>query len=106
MGKPGVMLYFDQLDMLGQLTDEQAGQLFKGIMDYGKTRTDPQLPYPMCIFWPLIQHRIDSDDTRYRSLQDKNRYAIYVRWARERGEEPKSFEVWLSQLFREEDIKV
>ncbi len=54
--KPGVMIYFDLQETLDRLSDEQAGILFRAILEYGAKRTEPDLPDPLFFLCPLSRH--------------------------------------------------
>ena len=87
--KPGVMIYFDIRGILNMLTLEERGSLFSTIMEYGETGRfcERDLCDKARIVWPFVQSYLDRDDDRYRDISQRNRYASYVRWQRERGEE-------------------
>ena len=92
--KPGVMVYFELRRMLKLLTDEEKGKLFEAILEYGETGCIPELSPTLRVAWPLIQMRLDMDNSRYELMVIKRRYAAYSRWAKENGETIKSFEEW------------
>lgn len=84
--KPGVMLYFDVMDGLRMLSDEQAGRMLFAIMAYGKDGTEPDFrddPY-LALVWSFIQPKVDRDDEAYREKREQNRRAAQIRWQRER----------------------
>ena len=93
--KPGVMIYFDMLETLKQMTDRQAGILFRAILQYGATGIRPELPDSIRLLWPMIEVRLIADHQRYKLVSLKRSYAIYARWAKERGEEVLPYEQWL-----------
>ena len=95
--KPGVMVYFELRGMLKLLPDEQKGKLFEAILEYGETGSIPELSPTLRVAWPLIQMRLDADTDRYAYVGLKRRYAAYVRWAKEHGEEPIAFSDWVEQ---------
>ena len=95
--KPGIMIYFDVIETVNRLSDQNAGLLFRAILEYGMTRRVPELPKKLFLLWPLVQMRLDTDDERYHRVARKRRYAAYVRWAKEKGETPLPFEQWLAQ---------
>ena len=96
--KPGVMIYFDMLPMLERLSDKNAGILFRGILQYGATGEEPELPDKLQLFWPLIQMRLNADDERYRMASNRGKYAAYTRWARKRGVEPLPYLEWACNM--------
>jgi len=93
--KPGVMIYFELRGMLKLLPDAEKGQLFEAILEYGETGQLPELSPTLRVAWPLIQMRLDADTNRYTHVGMKRRYAAYVRWAKEHGEEPIAFSEWV-----------
>ena len=95
--KPGVMIYFEIASVLKLLSDEDAGKLFRAILEYGQTRTMPQLPESLQIVWPLIQLRLDNDHKHYHDVCSEKGYAAYVRWQKERQQEYLSREDWLRE---------
>lgn len=101
--KPGVVVYFDMLPMLEQLSDKNKGILFQSILEYGNTGRQPMLPPKLQLLWPLIQMRLDADGQRYQMVVNQRKYANYARWSRNRGEEPVSFDEWLCDIDYEEE---
>ena len=95
--KPGVMVYFEMRSMLKLLSDTEKGKLFEAILEYGETGMVSDLSEKLKVAWPLIQMRLDMDNTRYELVGFKRKYAAYTRWAKEHGEEPKDFENWMSE---------
>ena len=93
--RPGVVLYFDTLcPALSRLTNEQAGALLRGIVDYAQTGAIPELdPMPGMAF-DLLRPGIDRDGERYFEQIDQRRYAVYCREVKKRGADPISFENW------------
>ena len=95
--KPGVMVYFELRGMLKLLSDAEKGQLFEAILEYGESGCVPDLSPTLRVAWPLIQMRLDLDNTRYEYVTFKRKYAAYTRWSREHGVEPKDFEAWMDE---------
>lgn len=87
--KPGVMIYFDIRAVLNMLTLEEQGSLFSAILTYGEEGIidDNMLMDKPRLIWPLVRMSLDRDTQRYQEISVRNRYANYVRWQRERGEE-------------------
>ena len=95
--KPGIMIYFDVIETVNRLSDQNAGRLFRAILEYGMTRRVPELPEKLFLIWPLVQMRLDNDDQRYYRVTLKRRYAAYARWTKEKGQIPLEYEQWLAQ---------
>ena len=92
--KPGVMVYFELRGMLKLLPDAEKGKLFEAILEYGETGKVGELTEKLRIVWPLIQMRLDMDNSRYEMMIIKRKYAAYSRWAKEHGETVQPFQEW------------
>ena len=95
--KPDVMLYFDLLPLLDRLSNEDKGVLLHAILYYGKYGELINLTDKVMLIWPLIQMRLDTDGKRYFEMKHHRKYAIYVRWCREKGEEILPYDQWLDR---------
>ncbi len=86
MGKqPGVMLYFDIRPSLRRLTNEEKGQLFEAILDYGQYGVAPELEGGLGIAWDFIQPRLDRDRERYEEKVAKCVQSARRRWEKRDG---------------------
>ena len=92
--RPGFMLYFDLVDALQSLDDVQAGQLFKALMAYAQTGEVRELTGLADFAFRFARPRIDRDAEIYREKCRKNAYAVYVREAQRRREQPLEYEEW------------
>ena len=101
--KPGVIIYFDILGTVERLSNEDAGILFRAMLQYGLEKTIPDLSGVLYVLWPMVQMRLDSDDQRYYDVSQKRKYAAYCRWAKKRNETPLEYDEWLCSLDREID---
>lgn len=78
--RPGFMVYFDFAPALGKLSDEEAGALFKAIMEYASTGQIPTLN-GICEFaFEVIRPTIDRDSDRYNKIVEKRRKAAEKKW--------------------------
>lgn len=93
-GRPGIMLYFDLIQpLLTQLSDEQAGQLFRAAFAYAQCGTLPSFaPGILGMAWALVQPAIDRDGNSYNDKVLQRKYAVYVREQKRNKVEPISFE--------------
>lgn len=82
--KPGVILYFDIRPALKRLSDEEKGQLFEAILDYGENGVVPRFDGCLGIAWDFIQPRIDADSQRYQRTAEARRAAANARWGKEK----------------------
>ena len=92
--KPGVMLYFDLLPTLEELSNADKGLLLEAILKYGKRREEIKLSKRTEVIWPLIRMRLDTDEMRYLRTVTRRQYAAYVRWAKRMGKDPVDFITW------------
>ena len=93
--KPGVMVYFDLLPVISQLSNADKGRLFQAILEYAQPGVVPELPSKLRPVWPMLTSRIDNDDVRYKQTIAKRRYAAYSRWEREEDRIPLGFTDWM-----------
>ena len=92
--KPGVMIYFDLLPAIENLTAADCGNLLRAMLEYGSKKTIPPLTKRVGLLWPMIQMRLDRDEMQYCNVVTKRAYSAYVRWAKYHGEEPMDFTAW------------
>lgn len=80
--RPGVMFYFDTRPCLKRLTNEQKGQLFEAILDYGEFSVVPDFGDDMAlsVSWDFIQPKIDRDNERYEQISKRRAEAAAKRW--------------------------
>lgn len=108
--KPGVMIYFDILPVIAQLSNTDKGRLFQAILEYAELGVVPELPTKLRPVWPMLTSRMDSDDIRYQRTVAKRRYAAYARWRKQENREPLPLVEWMklegySHLIREHDFR-
>ncbi len=97
--RPGVMLYYDTLrPALLRLTDEQCGQLLRGIIEYAQTGALPDYDGMTGLAFDLLRPGIDRDGVAYEKKWLHTKYMSYCRIAKERGEKPIEEEEYIQQL--------
>ena len=101
--KPGVMIYFDMLPVLSYLSLDEKGILFEAVLRYGKFGELPSFPEKLEPIWPLIQQRLDFDETRYQNTVMKRKYAAYVRREKQNDRQPLPYTQWLENHGYEAD---
>ena len=103
MGRPGIMLYFDILEPVGMLSDEDRGRLLLAMLRYGRDGTVPEFEGPLGIVWSFVQPKIDRDGENYDASKLQRQYAAFCK-KRKRIWMPRvSFEEWV--LMPEEERK-
>jgi len=78
MKKPkGFFTYFHLSDMIGLLSDEQAGRLYKALLRYGDLGKLPDLTddLPLNMAFSLMKKEIDVNFERYNEICEKRREA-------------------------------
>jgi len=66
------IIHFDALDVLNELTDEQAGMLFKAISEYQRTGTNSLSGMMNAVFIPF-KNQFDRDAQKYDAICERNR---------------------------------
>lgn len=72
MGKNSFILHTDSLDILSELTDEQAGLLFKAISKYQKTGETDLDGIMKALFIPF-KNQFDRDSEKYQKICERNK---------------------------------
>ncbi len=100
--RPGIMIYLDLYETLKDFTTEEAGQLFKALLEYGTTGTVPEFEdRGLRAVWRNAQQKIDRDYDKYLATVESRAYAAYCReHKRLHGERstPLSKEEWKDQM--------
>lgn len=79
--KKSFILYSDQLEMVNQLSDEQAGLLLKHIYQYSIKPEFNSIKDPAVkIAFTAIKTSIDRDTNKYLQRCEKNQENIRKRW--------------------------
>ena len=77
------------------LSNEDAGLLFRAILQYGENGVLPELDQKLALLWPLIQQRLDRDWDRYQTTVIKRKYAAYSRWEKKHDRQPIPYALWV-----------
>ena len=104
--KPGVMVYFNLVEpFLEQMTDEQAGALFRALVNYANGGIVGELDAITSIAFGLMRPAIDRDNEKYFETVQKRKYATYCRETEKNGETTLPFPDWLRYRETSHDIK-
>jgi len=79
MSKPGVMLYFDLLEPIQILEDEDRGKLLVAILEYGQSGKEPGFKGALAMAWGFIRPRLDRDEETYQNTTTQRKYASYCK---------------------------
>ena len=95
MARPGIMLYFDILEPIRMLSDEDKGRLLIAMLEYGRDGVVPTLDGPLGIVWSFVHPLIDKDGQRYDDMKLQREYAAFCK-KRKRIWMPKiTFDEWV-----------
>lgn len=78
----GFIVYKDLHAVVDELTDEQAGQLFKGMIAYSADGTEPKFDGVLKFVFIPIRQQMDRDSDKYDEKCEKNRENARKRWER------------------------
>lgn len=95
MARPGVMLYFDMLEPIRVLSDEDKGRLLVAILEYGKDGVVPEFSGMLALAWGFVRPKIDRDLEEYERTVLRRQYATFCRERKKKNEPEISFEEWL-----------
>ena len=110
MKKPdGFMLFFDRLEPMRNLANEEIGAIFRAIWDYAEAGVIPDLPNSLQPYWTVLRLSVDRNVASYNETSIKNRYNRYKGEIKKSNQEAAEFwEWWAAQpdytkdLFRKE----
>lgn len=95
MARPGIMLYFDVLEPIKVLPDEDKGKLLVAMLEYGQSGIDPQFTGMLALAWGFVKPKLDKDSEEYRKTVLKRQFATVCRDRKKNGEPDITFEEWL-----------
>lgn len=76
----GVMLYFENCEIVHHLSDEEAGKLFKGIAEYVCEQQLPKLEGALMSLFFVFKIQIDRNRKNYEELCENNRKKAQSHW--------------------------
>lgn len=92
------MVYFDMMGPLKVLPDEEKGQLFWAMLEYGKDGVSPKFDGLLALAWEFVKPKLDKDFEEYGRTVLKRQYATFCRIRKKNGDPEMSFEDWLATL--------
>ena len=98
MAQPGVMLYFDILEPIKVLPNEDKGRLLVAILEYGKLGIVPEFDGMLALAWGFVRPKIDRDREEYNRSVLRRQYATACRERKKKGEPEITFDEWLKTL--------
>ena len=79
---PYMQIYFDDLDALAPLSDEECGRLLRALLKYGRTAEEPELTGNERFLYPAFKAKIDSGFSEYEKKCEQNKRNIKKRWGK------------------------
>lgn len=76
----GFIVYGDTKAVVDELTNEQAGELFRGMLEYFEDGTDPKFNGVLKIAFIPIKQQMDRDQDKYVKRCERNRANAAMRW--------------------------
>lgn len=76
----GFIVYKDIHAVVDELTDEQAGKLFRGMIKYFADGTEPKFEGILKFVFIPIKQQMDRDAEKYSEKCEKNRENVKIRW--------------------------
>ena len=98
MARPGIMLYFDILEPIRVLPDDDKGRLLVAMLEYGKMGTVPEFDGMLALAWGFVKPKLDKDSEEYNRTILKRQYATFCRDRKKKGEPDISFEEWMMTI--------
>ena len=95
MARPGIMLYFDVLEPIKVLPDDEKGKLLVAMLEYGQSGIDPQFTGMLALAWGFVKPKIDKDEEEYNLSVLRRQYATVCRERTRKGEPDITFDEWL-----------
>jgi hypothetical protein len=71
--KNSFIMYLDSLDVLDELTDDQAGKLFKAIRKIQKGEPNPELDFGLKMALLPFKIQFERDNKKYNAICERNR---------------------------------
>lgn len=84
--KENFLLKKSLINVVNELSEEESGRLFKGILNYVNTGENNLVGYLKIIFIP-IKEEIDKNEIQYTKICEKRKNAINKRWEKEKIQE-------------------
>ena len=99
--RPGILFFLEHLDTLEEFTDEEAGQLLKATLRYGKSGEITEFKERgMKILFRRIREQIDVGAEKWEEDAMRSLYGPYKREAQKKGDFLK-FDDWAARELRD-----
>ena len=98
MARPGIMLYFDILEPIRVLPDNEKGRLLVAMLEYGQSGIVPEFTGMLALAWGFVKPKLDRDSEEYKRTILKRQYAACCRDRKKKGEPDITFDEWLETI--------
>ena len=98
MAQPGVMLYFDILEPIKVLPNEDKGRLLEAILEYGKFGIAPEFDGMLALAWGFVRPKIDRDREEYNRSVLRRQYATACRERKKKNQPEITFDEWINTI--------
>lgn len=95
MARPGIMLYFDILEPIRVLPDEDKGRLLVAMLEYGQSGVLPEFDGMLALAWGFIKPKLDKDENSYENSKLQRKYAAFCKQRANSNLSKIPFEIWL-----------
>lgn len=96
MARPGIMLYFDIIEPIRHLSDNEKGRLLMAMLEYGQNGTVPEFDGMLAMAWDFIRPKLDRDDECYEASRLQRKYAAFCKKRNGLNLPKIPFEEWLT----------
>lgn len=80
--KKGFIVYYDILEQLEDMTDEQVGKIFRAMLRYEKFAELPIFEGELKVAFKFIKTTLDIEQQKYKDKCAKNKESIEKRWSK------------------------
>ena len=81
--QPGILLYFDLLNTLEHLSNDELGEMIRAASRYVQVEEWPSFHFPACeIYWPFVLRDLMRDMDRYQAKVEKSLFQKDPEYAR------------------------
>ena len=106
MARPGIMLYFDILEPIRVLPDNEKGRLLVAMLEYGQSGIVPEFTGMLALAWGFVKPKLDRDGETYENAKVQRKYAAFCKRRTALNLPKVPFEDWLDMTDDERERMV
>lgn len=103
MARPGIMLYFDILEPIRVLPDNEKGRLLVAMLEYGQSGIVPEFTGMLALAWGFVKPKLDRDGETYENAKVQRKYAAFCKRRATMNLPKVPFEEWLNMTVDERE---